>query len=319
MTGVILRRLGQGAIVIAVMSAVVFMLIGLMPGDPVDLLASSDPRMRPEDVARLRAAYGLDQPLWARYLAWAGNAIQGEFGYSRIFARPVWSLIAERLGATLILMAAAFAIAVVLGLALGALAAMREGGPVDGLVRGLSFTAIATPGFWLALMLMALFAVRLGWLPATALPVSPAPDWGERARHLVLPVMTLALVEAGAIARYARAAMIEALAADHIRTARAKGASPARVLWRHAARGAMIPVVTILALGFGALFSGALITETIFAYPGMGKLIYDALIGSDYNLALVGLLFATATTILATLLADLAYLALDPRVTLERR
>lgn len=319
MIGTIARRLVQGLIVIAVMSLVVFFLIGLMPGDPVDLLASADPRMTPGEVARLRALYGLDQPVWARYLAWAGHAAQGDFGYSRAFARPVVTLLVERLGATLILMVSSFVIASAAGIVFGIAAARRPGGVLDGLIRAGAFVTIATPGFWLALMLMALFAVQLGWLPATALPASPNPTWAERARHLILPVATLAIVQAGEIARFARAAMIEALAADHIRTARAKGASPARVLWRHALRGAMIPIVTIMALGFGGLFSGALITETIFAYPGMGKLIYDALVGNDYNLALVGLLFATATTLAANLIADLAYVALDPRITLGDR
>jgi len=171
------------------------------------------------------------------------------------------------------------------------------------------------PTFWLALILILVFAEELHWLPASGTGGGETGDLADRLRHLVLPVATLAVTSIGGYTRYVRAAMRDALGQDHIRTARAKGASEARVVWHHALRSAMVPVATILALSFGTLVSGALVTEEMFAYPGMGKLIFDAVMGNDYNLALAALLLASAVTMLGNLAADLAYAWLDPRVT----
>ena len=313
----IAHRLIQGLIVLAAMSFVVYGLIGLMPGDPIDLMIGADPKLTSADAARLRALHGLDRPIVLRYAAWAEAALSGDFGYSRAFARPVTEILAPRIANTALLMFAAFALALMVALPAGILAAEKPGGLTDGAVSLTCFLAISTPTFFLGLLLIIVFAVILGWLPANATPIG---DVGllERARHLILPVITLAMVEAGGYARYMRAAMREALAQDYIRTARAKGAGRLRTLLAHALRNAMIPVVTVMALGFGALFSGALVTETMFAYPGMGKLIFDSIMGNDFNLALIALLFATALTLLANLAADLAYVALDPRISLAR-
>jgi peptide/nickel transport system permease protein len=311
----IVDRVLQGIVVVAVMSFVIYGLIGLMPGDPIDLMISANPNLTAEDAERLRRAYGLDRPLLERYAAWASAAVQGDFGYSRSFSRPVLEVIGPRLMNTAALMIAAFALALAIGLPAGIFAASRPGSVPDTLINLASFVTISVPTFWLALMMIIVFAVLLGALPASGLPIGPAGIW-EHIRHLILPVATLAIVEAGAYARYMRAAMIEALRNDFVRTARAKGASRTRTLLGHALRNAMIPVVTIMALSFGGLFSGALITETMFAYPGMGKLIFDAVMGNDFNLALVTLLFATVLTLLGNLIADLAYVALDPRISL---
>ena len=311
----IVDRVLQGLAVVAVMSFVIYGLIGLMPGDPIDLMISSNPHLTAEDSARLRRVYGLDQPLLERYAAWASAAVHGDFGYSRAFSRPVLDVIGPRLANTAALMIGAFVLALAIGLPAGILAASRPGSVTDALINLTSFVTISVPTFWLALMMIIVFAVLLGWLPASGLPTGPAGFW-EHVRYLVLPVATLATVEAGAYARFMRAAMIEALRNDFVRTARAKGASWTRALLNHALRNAMIPVVTIMALSFGGLFSGALITETMFAYPGMGKLIFDAVMGNDFNLALVTLLFATVLTLVGNLIADLAYVALDPRISL---
>jgi peptide/nickel transport system permease protein len=311
----IVDRVLQGIVVVAVMSFVIYGLIGLMPGDPIDLMISANPQLTSADAERLRRIYGLDQPLLDRYAAWAVAALQGDFGYSRGFSRPVLEVLAPRLANTAALMMAAFLVALAIGLPAGILAATRPRGALDTVINLFSFITISVPTFWLALMMIILFAVTLGWLPASGLPAGPA-GFLEHLRHLILPVMTLAIVEAGAYARYMRASMIEALRHDYVRTARAKGASRARTVLGHALRNAMIPVVTIMALSFGGLFSGALVTETMFAYPGMGKLIFDAVMGNDFNLALVALLFATVLTLLGNLLADLAYVALDPRISL---
>jgi peptide/nickel transport system permease protein len=297
------------------MSLLVHVLLALMPGDPVDLMASGDPRMTAADLQRLRELHGVDRPVLERYAAWATAALQGDFGWSRSFRRPVLEVIAPRLGNTVLLMGSALALALAIGLPLGIWAAAREGSVVDRVVNLACFASAATPTFWLALLLMMLFAVRLGWLPAGGLPPAGSGLAGSL-RHMALPVATLALAEAGVYARHLRAAMIEALAENHVRTARAKGASRMRVLLVHALRNAMVPVATVAALGFGGLFSGALVTETMFAWPGMGKLIYDSILGSDYNVALVALLFATLLTLLGSLLADIACAALDPRISL---
>jgi peptide/nickel transport system permease protein len=315
----ILQRVFQGLIVIALMSFVVYMLIGLMPGDPIDLMISSDPRITAEDAARLRQVYGVDRPLVERYSAWATSALSGEFGYSRLFGRPVIELMGPRLLNTFLLMITAWSLAVVFGITLGTIAASRQGGVIDTGVNWLAFVSASTPTFWLALLLIILFSVNLQLLPASGFPTAANSGFADRFRHLILPVMTLAIFETGAYARYMRAAMIEALSADHVRTARAKGASRARVVVMHAFRNAMIPVVTIMALQFGNQFSGALITETMFSYPGMGKMIFDSVMGNDFNLALIGLLFATAMTLIANLIADLAYVVLDPRISLGAR
>lgn len=312
------RRAIQSLVVLVFMSFVVYSLIGLMPGDPVDLMINANPRITAADAARLRQVYGLDRPLLDRYAAWARAALVGDFGYSRYYARPVLDVLEPRLANTAKLMLSAFALALAIGIPLGVVAAARPGGLVDAGVNLFSFISVSIPTFWLALVLILVFAVTLGWLPAGGTGAAENAGFFESLRYLVLPVATLALVESGGYARYTRAAMIEALRQDWIRTARAKGAAPARILVRHALRNAMIPVATIAALGFGTLFSGALITETMFAYPGMGKLIFDAIMNNDYNLALIGLLFATLLTLLGNLAADLAYVALDPRLSLSQ-
>ena len=303
----------QTVVTLALMSIVVYLLIGLMPGDPIQMMISGDPKMTSEDAARLRAVYGLDRPLLERYASWAGSALQGDFGWSRSFRRPVFEVLAPRLLNTLALTGLAFALALALALPLGMWAASRAGGLADRAINLACFATAAMPTFWLALLLMMLFAVTLGWLPAGGLPRGDA-GFVERLRHLALPVATLATVEVAIYARHMRAAMLEALGQDWVRTARAKGATRLRVIIVHALRNALLPVVTVMALGFGGLFSGALITETMFAWPGMGKLIFDSIMSNDYNVALVALLFATAITLAANLGADLGYIALDPRI-----
>ncbi len=312
MASYLLRRLAESLIVLLVMSAAIYGLIGLMPGDPIDIMISGDPNLTTEDAQRLKALYGLDRPLHERYLLWLGNALQGDFGFSRIFGQPVIDVLLPRLGNTLLLMGLAFVLAFSLALPAGVLAARRPGGWIDGGVNLLACAGISLPPFWLAILLIILFAVILGWLPAGGMGDGTLLGGLQ---YLVLPAMTLTLASVGGHLRYLRAAMIEALRQDYIRTARAKGLNEVAVVLRHALRNAMIPVVTILALDFGTLFGGALITETMFGWLGMGKTIYDAVMGKDYNLALVGLLLATVTVLLANLLADLAYAWLDPRVS----
>ena len=315
MTRFILIRLVQVLVVLAVMSFVIYGLIGLMPGDPLDLMLAADPHLTAADVARLKALYGLDQPLLKRYLAWAVAALHGNFGYSRLYATTAIAALLPRLANTALLMGTSFVLSLALALPLGALAARRPGSALDTFANLLSFAGISVPPFWLALMLILVFAVTLGWLPAGGSATIGDGGVADRARHLLLPASVLTLASLGSYLRFMRAAMIEALRQDYVRTARAKGASEARVLWGHALRNALVPVITVIALSFGSLFSGALVTETMFAYPGMGKLIYDAILGNDFNLALAGLLFATLLVLLSNLAADIAYAAADPRIS----
>jgi peptide/nickel transport system permease protein len=308
-------RLLQALLVLAAMSVLVTVLIGLMPGDPVDLMIASDPHLTAADAIRLRAVYGLDQPLHERYLHWLASALSGDFGHSRLFARPVTAVLGPRLVNTASLMATAFVAAVAIALPAGVYAARRPRSTADAAINLLCFAGISVPPFWLALLLILTFAVELGWLPASGMAPADTADRALRLAHFVLPVATLTLASVGGYTRYVRAAMLAELRQDYIRTARAKGLGESQVVWRHALRNAMVPIVTIVALEFGGLLSGALVTETMFAWPGMGKLIYDSIMGNDYNVALVALLLATAMTLAGNLLADIAYVAFDPRIT----
>ncbi len=309
----LLARLGQACLVLVVVSALIHGLMALMPGDPIDLMLAGNPDMTAEDAERLREIYGLNDPPLERYLKWAGQALQGEFGYSRLYNQPVLDVLLPRLANTLLLLVCALALSVLIAVPLGMIAARRPGGLADQAISLFCFAGISVPSFWLALLLIMFFAVQLGWLPASGM----GSEGGlvDGAAHMVLPVLTLTLLSTAIYARHARAAMIQELRADYVRTARAKGVGQPRLLGRHVLRNAMIPLTTVLALDIGTLVGGALITETMFGYLGMGKLIYDAVMANDFNLALIGLLFATGFVLLANFLADIGYAALDPRVT----
>lgn len=311
----IIKRLLQAVVVLLAMSFVIYNLIGLMPGDPIDIMIASTPGATPEVVASLRKIYGLDQPVILRYGHWLWAAVRGDFGFSRVHSQPVLQVLAPALGHTCTLIAFAFSFAVILSFTLGILASLKPGGPVDAAVSLFAFAGISVPVFWLALMLILVFAVELHWFPASGIATIGDESLLDRARHLVMPVVTLTLFQTGGFTRFTRASMIETLRMDHVRTARAKGAGERRVVLVHAFRNALIPVVTVMALNFGSLFGGALLTETMFAYPGMGKMIYNSILGNDYDLALTGLLFATLITLLSNLGADIAYGWLDPRIT----
>jgi peptide/nickel transport system permease protein len=311
------RRLVQTAIVLVVMSFVIYGLIGLMPGDPIDIMAASTPGMTPEIMAQLKAIYGLDQPLLLRYWHWLVAALVGDFGFSRTHSQPVLQVLIPALLQTCKLMLASFVLSVVAAIVFGVASALRPGGWLDTMVGLLTFAGISVPVFWLALILILLFAVDLHWLPASGMANIEDGGFLDQVRHLTLPVMTLTLANTGQFVRYVRAAMIETLQMDFVRTAWAKGARAGRVIFVHALRNALIPFVTVMAVSFGTLFSGALVTETMFAQMGMGKMIFDSILSNDYNLALTGLLFATLVTLLANLAADLAYVWLDPRIALK--
>lgn len=312
----ILSRGLQSLAVLLLMSFVVYGLMGLMPGDPIDLMIAGDPHLSAADALRLKALYGLDRPWTERYLRWLTQVAQGELGYSRLYARPVLDALLPALGNSVLLMVSALAVALTVALPVGVVASLRPGSLFDRVANLMAFASVSVPTFWLGLMLIVAFAVSLGWLPASGMAeVGGDGGLADRLRHMVLPVATLALAGMGQYIRHMRAAMIGEAHHDYIRTARAKGCSPGRIVVRHQLRNALIPVTTILALEVGGLFSGALITETVFAWPGMGRLLFEAVMGNDFNLALTGLLLATAMTLVGSILADLAYAALDRRVS----
>ncbi|TAD88021.1 MAG: ABC transporter permease [Alphaproteobacteria bacterium] len=318
MTRYLVSRLIESVLVLLVMSAIIYGLIGLMPGDPIDLMAASNPTFTAADVERLRALYGLDTPLWQRYLNWLWSALHLDFGYSRQTQTPALTVMMPALQHTLVLAGLAFLLAVTLALTLGVIAALKQRTGIDSVINFFAFAGISVPVFWCALMLIIVFAVQLKWLPASGMYTIGAPrEFWDTARYMVLPVITLTLAYTGGFTRYTRSSMVEVLRMDYIRTARAKGVPPRRMVIRHALRNALIPVVTVMALSFGTLLSGALITETMFAQRGLGKLIYDSILNNDYNMALMCLLFATAVTLLCNLVADLCYAWLDPRISIR--
>ena len=322
MTRYIAGRLVETVVALAIMSFLIYGLIGLMPGDPIDIMVQADPNLTAADAARLKALYGLDKPLVERYFNWLIAALQGDFGYSRVHNAPVLEVLLPRLGNTMLLMGLSFILALLIALPIGVYSALRPYGARDYAINFVALAGISVPVFWFALMLIYLFSVEWSLLPAGGMQTIGVANVGmdgllDRAKYLVLPVLTLSAASAGGFTRFVRASTMETMRHDYIRTARAKGLSERRVVLKHALRNAMIPVVTIVALSFGSLFSGALITETMFSYLGMGKLIYDSILGNDYNLALVGLLFATLLTLIANLAADICYAWLDPRISYQ--
>ena len=315
LTKYLIQRVTESILVLIAMSFLIYGIMALMPGDPIDVMVQSDPNLTTSDAERLKALYGLDKPLLERYKNWLSSALAGDFGYSRIHNRPTLEILVPRLINTTWLMAASLFLSLILAIPLGIYSALHPYSRSDYFINLLALGGISIPVFWLALMLIILFSVSLGWLPAGGMGSTGDGGLTDRISHMILPVITLSIASIGSLTRYVRSAMMEVLRNEYIRTARAKGLSRYKIVYKHALRNAMIPVVTVLALSFGTLFSGALITETMFSYLGMGKLIYDSIIGNDYNLALVSLLFATGLVLTGNLLADLAYAWLDPRIS----
>ncbi|WP_259782440.1 ABC transporter permease [Aestuariispira ectoiniformans] len=315
MSGYLIQRLIESLIVLLVVAFLSYWMMGLMPGDPIDLMVQSNPDFSAADAARLKALYGLDKPILERFFHWLSAALQGDFGYSRLYGQPVFDILWPRLGNSLWLLLPSLLLSVALAVPLGLLAAHKRYGWLDYGVNLFSFAGISVPPFWLAILAILFFAVTLNWFPASAALPNDATAL-DMLHRLTLPVVVLTLLSIGSFIRFMRAAAIQALTMDYVRTARAKGVSEMRLMVHHVFRNAVLPLTTIVALSLGNLFSGALITESIFAWPGMGKTIYDSILGNDYNLAMVGLLLATVMTLTGNFLADISYAALDPRIRL---
>lgn len=298
-------------------SIVVFALIQAAPGGPEAALLSSGRFVDPSVVEAYRIKLGVDQPVPVQYLRWAATALTGDLGVSYATTRPVVRMIGERLPATLELMASAFLLAAFLAAAIGLASALRPHSWIDLVGTGSSFVGIAMPVFWLALILQLAFAVELGWLPVSGTHTVGTASLRDHLAHLLLPTIVLASRYVASWSRYFRASLISALESDYVRTARAQGLSETRVVCVHAVRNALVPVVSVMALALADLVSGAVITETVFAWPGIGRLFVQAMFARDYPVLMGVLLMGSATVIVFNLVADVAYGLLDPRIRYE--
>lgn len=321
MTTFIFRRFIQTVIVIFLLSFVCYWLMTKMPGDPIDIMLSSNPKLTSEDVVRLKHLYGLDQPSYVRYGHWLTDAIHGDWGYSRTYRIPVQELMGKRLMNTFWLSFLSLVFSLLIAIPLGVFSALKPNSKFDYIVNFFSYMGISIPSFWLGMMLIIVFSVQLGLLPAsgtesTGIEINNL--WQlicDRAQYLILPVISLSLQQIGRFARFARSAMMEALRFDFVRTAKAKGLSKQQVIWKHAFRNALIPLITVVALSFSSLFSGAILTETVFAYQGVGKLVYDSIMQNDYNVAMVSFIISVSMVLIFNLIADLLYGFADPRIS----
>ena len=304
------RLLGAMPLLIGV-SVIVFGILQGIPGGPLAVYLNN-PYVTGKDLDLLKHQFGLDQPLYAQYLRWFGAYIVGHWGVSYSSGAPVGQLIADRVPATLLLMGASFLIALVVSIATGVYSAVRQHSIVDYSLTLFSFFGISMPVFWFGLMLQLLLAVQLRWLPVAGFG---APgDALDTLRHLILPAIVLSLFTAGRWSRFARSGVLEVLNLDYIRTARAKGLPERSVIFRPALRTSLVPLVTIMALDLAGLFSGAVVTETVFAWPGMGSLLIQSISNVDYPTLLAILMLSSFAIILSNVIADVAYGVLDPRI-----
>ena len=321
-TGFIIRRLIKAVFVVLGIAVLAFFLIRLAPGDAVDVFIGDIGVVDPAIIEGIRHAYGLDKPLLVQLFTYIGNVLRFDLGYSYRQQEKVILIIAERLPATLLLAGVSLAFAILVGMTLGTLAARRVGKWTDTVISASALVVYATPSFWLGLMAILAFAVYVPILPpfGMARPGVPGGGWSyaiDVARHLVLPALTLGLFFVAIFTRLTRAQVLEVADMDFVRTARAKGVPEARVIRRHVLRNALLPVVTYAGYQAGNLVSGAVLVETVFAWPGIGRLAYDSLIGRDYNMMLGIFIVTGALVVLFNLLTDLAYTVIDPRIELE--
>jgi len=315
------RRLIQAVPLLIAISAIIFVMLQMTPGGPLALSEGGgrSGRVSAEDLQRLRNKYGLDDPIYVQYFNWARDLLRGDWGTSFNTGLPVLKMIQERLPTTLLVMGLSFLVTLILAFPIGILAALRRYTLFDYVTTSVSFLGIAVPSFWFALMLLFVFSFSLHWLPSVGLSDPRADVSGiaaiqDRALHLVMPVAVLSLTSTASITRYVRAAMLDVIDQDYVRTAQAKGLADRTVIGVHALKNGAIPIVTVLALELPDLFIGAVIVESVFAISGMGRLFIDSANLRDYPV-LMGVLIIAATLVIAfNLLADLLYAVLDPRI-----
>ncbi len=318
MISFLVRRLGASVLLLWLVLSAVFFIAHATPGDPSKLF--EDSRLTAAQAANLRRIYGLDRPVMEQYALWLKAAVHGDWGISMVQNRPVAQILGEAVLPTFVLATSALGVQVGVGFLFGVAGALRRERPLDHVLRVLSLVFFSLPVFWLSLMAILLFAVHWPLFPAGGMrsigadSLSPLARAGDLLWHLVLPASVLGLAFSGILARYVRGSLLEALGQEHIRMARARGISERRILWVHALRYALSPVIQILGLTIPALLSGSLITEVVFSWPGLGRVGFDAVTGRDYPVILATTAFAATLVILFNLIADLTLAAVDPRV-----
>jgi peptide/nickel transport system permease protein len=316
----ILRRLMMMVPLLLGVSVISFAIMQLAPGDPASLSAAMNQKIDPSYIEKLRAAYGLNDPLYVQYWHWLSHLARLDFGESFKDSRPVLTLILEHMPATLLLSGLSLVLLFVIGVPLGVAAAYYQGKWPDRLITGFVFFGFSTPDFWLALMMMLLFGVTWGILPVSGMVSLGAEDLpffdrlGDMAWHLILPLFVTTFVGLASVSQYAKTSLLEVIRQDYIRTARAKGLSEAQVILKHALRNALIPIVTLMGLSLPGLIGGSVIIESIFAWPGMGRLGYESMMSHDYPVVMGVGIISAFLTLFGNLLADVSYAWLDPRV-----
>ena len=311
MLNFVIRRLAQGALTVLLVTIIVFFLVNAAPGGPGSIMR---PDMTQAERQALIIRLGLNQPVPVRYLSWLGGAVHGDLGVSLSSSLPVGTVIGQRLPNTAELAILTLIISVVVGVVLGVTSAMRRGGVLDYLVGLLSVAGLSVPVFWFAILLILFVSVDLHWLPASGMSTGAGFDLGDRLQHAVMPVLVLALTTLPNIIRFARASMIEALTQDYVRTARAKGLKRLRIAYVHVLRNALLPVISTVGVLVPRLLGGAVITETVFGWPGMGQLMFEAASSRDYPMVMGITVVMALAVVLVNLAVDVLYSVIDPRI-----
>ena len=320
MTRYVVQRVLEMVPILLGLSMVMFAILAFAPGDPIDVMLSNAPQSVGVDVAALKRAYGLDQPIPVRYVRWLGRVVRGDLGWSIQDRMPVRTMLAERIPRSLLLMSAGLLLAVAVAVPIGIYAALRQYSIADYAVSIVGFVGFSTPLFWLGLGLIYIFSVKLHWLPPGGYrsPGAGGGSWADLLRHLVLPMLVIAMYNMAALMRHTRSAMLEVIAQDYVRTARAKGLTELAVTVRHGARNALVPVITVLALTLPALIGGAPVTESIFSWPGVGQLLVQSVLAGDLVVAQSVLMLLASMVLGASILADVVYALVDPRIRYDR-
>ncbi|PWC47682.1 ABC transporter permease [Azospirillum sp. TSA6c] len=316
-------RLVKAAAILIAIVVMNFFLVHAAPGDPAMVMAGEAGAADEKFVTQLREQFGLDRPLYEQLGTYIGKVVQGDLGFSYRQQRPVWDILAERLPATLVLTLTAFILALAAGVALGTLAAVTVGTWADSAITVVALLAYATPIYWIGLMLSLLFSIQLGWLPAFGYETIGAGYTGlahvaDVAVHLILPVITLALFYMAGYARLTRASMLEVRSLDFVKTAKAKGLTQGRIVPRHVLRNAILPVITVAGIQAGQLVGGSILIETVFAWPGIGRLAFEAVLQRDYQVLLGIFLVTSIMVILFNILTDILYGLVDPRIQVSQ-
>ncbi|MBW8617065.1 MAG: ABC transporter permease [Hyphomicrobiales bacterium] len=313
MSSYLLNRLISAVPVLLGISIIVFAILEMIPGDPATSILGSF--ATPENVERLNRYLGLDAPLWQRYFIWLANLLQGDFGRSYALNRPVLDEIMDRFSATLILSGAAFILCAAMGIFAGVVSAARQYSATDVIITFAVIIGISVPSFFLGMIMILMFAVKLHWLPASGMyPIWGNGNLGDLLIHLIMPAITLSIVATGAISRFTRGAMLEVLRQDFIRTARAMGVHERQVIWRHALKSAMVNVIPLLGIQAGFVLSGAVYIEMVFQWPGIGRMLVDAILKRDILLVQGGVMFVATCYVLFNIIVDIVQSLLDPRI-----